>query len=124
MRRSVPLLLALMTAACGSQENGLDGRESAPATVEVARAPVVLPPSISATRTFRCADNSLVTIEFLSDGRSANVSMGSGKPSAHVQADAAGQPMSGGGWSVTAVKTDMKVSVTPPGAARPLACHV
>lgn len=118
------LLLALMVASCGSREDGLDGRESAPATVEAPRPPVILPPSISATRTFRCADNSLVTIEFLSDGRSANVSAGAGRPSAHVQADVAGMPMSGGGWSVTAVKTDTRVSVTPPGSGKPLACHV
>ena len=33
-----------------------------------AAAPVVLPPSITATHTYRCKDNSLVYIDWLSDG--------------------------------------------------------
>ncbi len=64
-------LLALVAtaalAACDKQDHtiiaGAD-RDSAP----VNTAGVVLPPAITASKTYRCKDNSLVYIDWLSDG--------------------------------------------------------
>ena len=39
-------------------------------------APVELPPAIAASRTYRCKDNSLVTIDWLQGGKGANLRIG------------------------------------------------
>jgi hypothetical protein len=49
------------TIVAGGPEDGND-------TNVATNAPVVLPPSISATKTYRCADNKLVYIDWMSDG--------------------------------------------------------
>jgi hypothetical protein len=68
-----PLLIALAAAAAlaGCKENHTivagepdDGNETHVAT----NGPVALPPSITASKTYRCKDNKLVYIDWMSDG--------------------------------------------------------
>lgn len=71
-----PLLLATIAAAaalagCGNDNShtivaGGPEDEDAPSEVDVAN--VQLPPSITATRSYRCRDNSVLRIDWLSDG--------------------------------------------------------
>ena len=68
-----PLLLALVAgalAACDSNNTivvGPDGMEVPNNTADVNVANVQLPPSIVASHAYRCRDNSLVYIDWLSD---------------------------------------------------------
>ncbi len=79
-------------------------------------APVTLPPSILATKTFRCADNSVVTIDFYSDNASASLTPKKGASPVLLKAPAAGQPMVGaGGYSLSGAATDASVKVAVPG---------
>ncbi len=70
-----PLLLALLaTAALAGCDNGNDGTIVAGPDADVANQapatdkPVTLPPSIAASKIYRCKDNSVVYVDWLSDG--------------------------------------------------------
>jgi hypothetical protein len=81
-----------------------------------ANANIQLPPSIVATKLYRCADNSVVTVDYLSDGKSANVRAGKGTTSTPVAAPAAGQPMTAdGGYSVEGAPTSSSAKIAVPG---------
>ena len=61
------LFAAASLAACNKEDHTIvagPGADAAP----VNTAGVVLPPSIAASKTYRCKDNSLVYIDWLSDG--------------------------------------------------------
>jgi uncharacterized lipoprotein YajG len=79
-----------------------------------ANGPVALPPSIIATKIYRCADNNVVTVDYLSDNKSANVHPGKDAPLVQVVAPEAGQPMTAaGGYSIegTAIASTAKIEV-------------
>ncbi len=65
---------AVALAACNAEpENIIAGEIPDPMAGELANAaPVVLPPAIAATRTYRCKDNSLVMIDWLVEAKGAN----------------------------------------------------
>jgi hypothetical protein len=101
-----PLILIVVAAAalagCNKESHtivaGPDTGENAEAA---ANGPISLPPAIVATKLYRCADNSVVSVDYLSDGKSANVHAGKGAPAVQVAALEPGQPMTGeGGYSV------------------------
>jgi hypothetical protein len=84
-----PLLITLAAAAAlaGCNENhtivagGPD--EGNNATSAATNTPVVLPPSITASKTYRCADNKLIYIDWMSDG-TARVKKKSEEPGTSV----------------------------------------
>ena len=65
----ITLAAAAALAGCNSKDHtivgGPDGDEAQNATKN---APVALPPSITASKSYRCKDNKLVYIDWLSDG--------------------------------------------------------
>lgn len=70
-----PLIIALVATAalagCNKQSHTIvAGPDDSPdnGSNVVSNAPVALPPSITATKTYRCKDNSLVYIDWMSDG--------------------------------------------------------
>lgn len=76
---------------------------------------VQLPPAIVATKLYRCADNSVVTVDYLSDNKSANVHVGQGAPT-QVTAAEPGKPMSAaGGYSVDGGPTSSSAKIAVPG---------
>jgi len=94
-----PLMLMLAAAAalagCNKESHtivagGEPGDNEANATA--ANANVQLPPSILATKLYRCADNSVVTVDYLSDNKSANVRLKEGGTT-QVTATDPGKPM-------------------------------
>jgi uncharacterized lipoprotein YajG len=81
-----------------------------------ANGPVTLPPSILATKIYRCADNALVTVDYLSDNKSANVHGEKGAPIVQVVAPEAGQPMIGpGGYEVAGSANSSTAKIAVPG---------
>jgi hypothetical protein len=117
-----PLLLMLAAAAAlaGCKQShtivaGPDTGESETNNV-VVNANVQLPPSIIATKLYRCADNSVVTVDYLSDNKSANVRAGKEGGPVQVTSVEAGKPMSGtGGYSVEGSPTASSAKIAVPG---------
>jgi hypothetical protein len=118
-----------MLAACEPTEigPGAEKARTAAQREEAARprVPVVLPPSISASKTYRCSDNSVLAVEFYSDRASATVRAGENGPPVRVKAPAPdGTMVADGGWSLKGGAKDAKVSITTPETRKPLSCHV
>lgn len=108
-----PLLLALTAAAALAGCNQAD-QAPEPAN-ETANAPIVLPPAIAHSKIYRCKDNSVVYIDWLSDNLSANIRTEKNGPPTHVAAPAAGEPMVAEGYSLTGAGADSSVTLTRPG---------
>ena len=117
-----PLLLILAAAAalagCNKKDHTIVAGGPPPDidANSAANANIQLPPSIIATKLYRCTDNSVVTIDYLSDNKSANVHAGKGAASVQVTAEQPGQPMTAaGGYSVEGSPTSSSAKVAVPG---------
>ncbi len=118
--RATPVLSGLFLfalAACNSQpENIVVGPQDDMKDQLAHAKPVELPPSIAATKTFRCKDNSVVYVDFYSDGKSAGLHTKKDGAPTMLKAPAAGQPMvADGGYTVSGSATASTISVTLPG---------
>jgi hypothetical protein len=93
MTRNLILLVlgAAALAACNSESHTIVANEAPdPMAEQLANAPAVeLPPAIAASKTYRCKDNSLLYIDWYSDG-SARVKTEKGTGGTHVPAPAEG----------------------------------
>jgi hypothetical protein len=122
--RAAPVLsglLFLALAACNSQpENIVVGpQDDMKDQLAHAKPVLALPPSIAATKTFRCKDNSVVYVDFYSDAKSAGLHLKKDSPPTMLKAPEAGQPMvADGGYAVSGKATDSTVSVTVPGKGK------
>ncbi|USU06454.1 hypothetical protein NF700_06395 [Sphingomonadaceae bacterium OTU29MARTA1] len=117
-----PLLLSataalLALAACNSKPAEPDVLDSNPdpmATELANRAPVELPPSIKAEKTFRCKDNSLLYVTLFNGDKLAFVKTTPTGTINRLTAETAGDPLTAeGGWSLTG--TPSSITVTQPG---------
>jgi len=115
------LLLTLVAAAalagCNSEPIVVGGPNDDPANQAPAtNGPIELPPSIAASKSYRCKDNGIVQVDWLSDGKSANL-RGDGDD-AVVQLTAAepGQPLTAeGGYALTGTPEGSTVTLARPG---------
>ena len=81
-----------------------------------ANANVQLPPSILATKTYRCADNAVITVNYMSDNKSANVIAEKGAAPVHVTTEDPTKPMTAeGGYSVQGSPTGGSATIAVPG---------
>lgn len=119
MRKSLPIAAAALAAsallsACNSQPETVTAEQVDPTANEIAAAPKVeLPPAISASRTYRCKDNSLVYIDFFADNLSANFRATKADAPTHLTASAAGEPFTGEGYTLDG--NGETVTLTRPG---------
>jgi hypothetical protein len=118
----IPFVLTLLAAAAlagcdNSDHNIVAGQDAGDNQTNVAaNGPVELPPAITASKTYRCADNKLVYIDWLSDNKSANVRTEESGPPTHVIAAEAGKPMTAaGGYEVSGAPTAASVKIAIPG---------
>ena len=115
-----PLLITLAAAAalagCSKHHTIVASSEPADTDTNVAvNGPVALPPAVIGTKLYRCADNSVVTVDYLSDNKSANVHAGKGETT-QVVSSAAGKPMTAsGGYSVEGSPTASSATIAVPG---------
>lgn len=124
MIRTTPLIAvaAALLAGCNQEDHtivagGPQTEDPAAAAIQ-ASGPVELPPSVSASKTYRCADNSVVHVDWLSDGKSANVRTEAGG-TVHVAAPETGQPMTGGtGYSVAGTADAASAKIATGGSAQ------
>ncbi|QUT06608.1 hypothetical protein KFK14_03910 [Sphingobium phenoxybenzoativorans] len=104
MKLYIPLLAAaplMFLSACGQSEPEVVGGPADPLKDQLANASAVkLPPSVKNSRTYRCKDNSLIFVDFLSDDTTANLRLEkNGAPTKLVAAEA-GKPYTAEGFEV------------------------
>ncbi len=115
-------LLAL--AACNNNKapQVIDTNPDPMATQLANAAPVELPPSITADKTFRCKDNSLVYVKFFEGDKQVVVRTSADGPPTTLKAPTAGEAYTAdGGWSLTG--DPKNVTVTRPGKDS-VSCHL
>ena len=109
---SAVALLAL--AACHKKApQVLDTNPDPMASVLANAKPVELPPSIKASVTFRCKDNSLVYVDFFSGDKQANLKTDKAGTAIHLTAVTAGDPLTAEGYTLNG--TPKAITLTQPG---------
>lgn len=114
-----PLILALGAAAalagCNQNDHTITGGSGPGDENTAANAPVALPPSVVSSKIYRCADNKVVYVDWLSDNLSANIRTEQGGTPNHVAAAEAGKPMtSANGYSITGAPGGSSVKIATP----------
>ena len=115
------LLIALAAAAalagCNKENHTIvagPGGESD--TNAAANTPVALPPSITASKIYRCADNAVVYVDWLSDNKTVNVRTDKGGSPTVLTAAEAGKPFAAaGGYSVEGTESAPSAKIAVPG---------
>ena len=88
-------LSMLALAACNKTETPAEGEAGAEGTAATA-APVEMPPAITATGTYRCADNTILFVDFLGANEAADIRVGD-KAATAVRVSAAAPAAPGAG---------------------------
>lgn len=115
-----PLLIVLAAAAalagCNSGNRNIVAGEPNEEQANAAKTPVALPPSIVASKIYRCKDNHVIYVDWLSDNKSANIRAEQGGAPNQVTAAEAGKPMTNArGFSLTGSASGPSISLTLPG---------
>lgn len=106
--------MALPLVACDRKTETVTSEAPDPQAAELAKAPPVeLPPSIKASVTFRCKDNSLVYVDFFSGDKSANLKTAKDGTPVVLKAEKAGDAMVADGYSMTG--TPKLITLSRPG---------
>ncbi len=83
-----------------------------------AAAPVALPPSVASSKVYRCADNKIVYVDWLSDNMSANIRTEQGGSPTQLTTAEAGKPMTAaGGYSIEGTPSAASAKIEVPGHA-------
>ena len=110
------LMVAAAALAGCSQSDADTGANEVQANAANATAPLELPPAIAHSRIYRCKDNSVVYIDWLSDNKSANFRPEKNAAPTHLVAPEAGQKLvADGGYSLTGTFADASVTLERPG---------
>ena len=114
----IMLAAAAALAGCNKESHTIvAGPDTGDNETNVAsKGPVALPPSVTTSKVYRCADNKVVYVDWLSDNKSANVrTEKEGSPTQITAADA-GKPMAAaGGYSLDGKASDSSVKIAVPG---------
>ncbi|MDR7154410.1 hypothetical protein J2W40_001222 [Sphingobium xenophagum] len=115
--------LGLLSACNQNDEPEVVGGPRDPMAAELANAaPVELPPSVKANKQFRCKDNSLFFVDYMSDDKTALLRTEKGGAATTLKAAEAGQPFTAeGGYTIDG--SGDNVTITVPGKSAQ-ACHV
>lgn len=111
----ITLAAAAALAGCNKESHTIGGGPDA-ADNSAANVPVALPPSITASKIYRCADNKVVYVDWLSDDKSANVrTEPAGSPTLVTTAEP-GKPMTAaGGYEVSGSAASATAKIAIPG---------
>jgi hypothetical protein len=112
---SIAALVSL--SACKQEAEVVNEGGTDPQAAELAKAkPVALPPSIISSHAYRCKDNSLIYVDFLSDQKTANYRIKKADDPVVLTASEAGQPFTAPGYKVTGSGTHITVSAPGKGS--------
>ncbi|EQB16443.1 MULTISPECIES: hypothetical protein [Sphingobium] len=127
MKLHLPMIalagVALLSACNKNDEPEVVGGPADPMADQLANAaPVELPPSVKATKQYRCKDNSLYFVDFMTDDKTANFRTKKGGEPTQLKAAEAGQAFTAeGGYEVSGQGDEVKITV--PGKSAQ-SCHV
>jgi hypothetical protein len=119
MKTTLPLSVAasvlLALSACNTEPERIEGGgPQDDMAAELANAaPVELPPAVKESKSYRCKDNSIVYIDWLSGDKSANVRTAKDGAPTLVKTETVGQPMTAEGVSLSGDASS--ITVTLPG---------
>ena len=97
---TITLIAAAALAGCNKQDHTITGGPDEGNQVANV-APIELPPAILASKIYRCKDNSVVYIDWLSDNKSANIRSDKNGTATKLLAPEAGKAMVAEGYSLT-----------------------
>jgi hypothetical protein len=130
MIRKLTLLAIAAAALAACNNEPIEGKGPPdPMERELANAaPVELPPAIAASKTYRCKDNGLVRIDWLSDNSAYVHGDGGSQTQVKPAIPAEGKPASAelvaeGGYALTGNAAAASITVTLPGKGKRV-CHV
>lgn len=105
----------LSLSACGqSQPEVVDNKAPDSVAAQAAQAaPVALPPAVKDSRSYRCKDNSIIYVDYLSDDKSANLRTDKAAAPTVLTAEAPGAPYKSGEFEL--ISNGTSVSATIPG---------
>lgn len=112
LRLAAPIALLALASACNKQPEAV-GADNA--TDAAATAPVELPPMMTASRTYRCADSSLVYVDFFSNNTAMYKTDKAQATGTQLTSEGEGKPFVAEGYSISANAEE--VSITAPGKA-------
>lgn len=114
-----PLALCLLAAAALAgchKQTIVAGDANTDDTNVAVNAPVALPPSIVSSKIYRCADDTVVSVDYLSDNKTANLHVGKDVTPTQVTAPDAGKPFTAaGGYSLTGTADGNSATIALPG---------
>ena len=123
MKSLLPLVAALALAACNNNQSPevVDTTAPDPDAAALANAaPVELPPAMRKQTTQRCADGSLVYVDFFQGDKQVLVRTEKNGTPTVLKAPAAGEPYTAdGGWKLSG--TDSAIELTSPAGSK--TCH-
>ena len=113
----ITLAAAAALAGCKPENHTIvQGGPQEDNSTAVANGPVALPPSIASSKIYRCADNKIVYVDWLSDNKSADIHTEKGGPPTAVTAPEAGKPMTApGGYSLEGKASGSSAKIAIPG---------
>ena len=113
----IALLVAAALAGCNQEDHTINGDAmadgSSPAVAPID--PASMPAAIAATKSYRCKDNSVVTIDWLADNVTANIRPTETATPVQLKTAEAGTPFTADGYSLTGTVDSTSVTVTLPG---------
>lgn len=117
MKHTLPLLATALLAlsACGEKEPEVVGGTPDPMAEALNNAaPVELPPMVQSSHSYRCKDGSLLFVDFMTDGTTANIRTEKDGTATVLKAPEAGKPfVAEGGYTLSG--TPEAVEATLPG---------
>lgn len=117
MKPYIPMLAAAtltLLSACGQSEPEVVGGPADPMADQVANAATItLPPSVKASKTYRCKGNSLVFVDFMSDDKTAILRTEKNGAPTSLAAETAGGPFKAEGYEVSG--SGSTIDATVPG---------
>src|SRR5437764_9485567 len=113
---TITLAAAAALAGCNNSDHNIVGQAPGEDTNVTANANVQLPPTVTASKIYRCEDNKIVYVDWLSDNKSANIRTDKTGTPTQVTAAEPGKPMTGpGGYSAEGTASSASVKIGVPG---------
>ncbi|HJP69919.1 MAG TPA: hypothetical protein VJ846_13565 [Sphingomicrobium sp.] len=115
-----PMIIVLGAAAalagCNKESHTIVAGPPGDQDANVSTKPIALPPSVTSTKIYRCTDNKIIYVDWLSDNKSANVRTDKEGSPTQVTTAEPGKPMTAaGGYSIEGKPSDASVKIAVPG---------
>lgn len=107
LRLAAPFALLALASACNKQPETAAADN---ATDAAAKAPVELPPMVIASHTYRCADGSLVYVDFFNNNTAMYKTEKEAPTGTQLKSEGEGKPFTADGYSISGNGSDVKIA--------------